>query len=198
MAMADTEPVSYCCACGQPIDPRDPDARVVERPFNAPGFQQQGHDIGWAAAGVIHPWCEPPRATGCAATSPAPRSNLAMPSGPRGHPIEGGKGWRSDSSSGFRRYRLRLMDEPKIVLTIPGDRVDLTRKGARWLVEHLPRGAVLRKELRSASEQDVQGAYIDIVEVGALERDAVKQAILGARGRAEIVPDDVSALERIL
>jgi hypothetical protein len=90
------------------------------------------------------------------------------------------------------------MADAKIVLTVPGGRADLSRKNAQWLGEHLPPAAVLRSQLKTASEQDIQGAHIDIIEISYAERDAVKQAILGARGRAECVPDDVSALERIL
>ena len=90
------------------------------------------------------------------------------------------------------------MADARIVLNVPGGRTDLSRKGAQWLSEHLPPDAVLRAQLRVAGEQDVQGAHIDIIEIGVLERDAVKQAILDARGRAENVPNDVSSLERIL
>ena len=86
----------------------------------------------------------------------------------------------------------------KIVLTVPDGRVVLSPEDAQWLSGHLPPAAVLRTHLRIASEQNVQGAYIDIIEIGVLEWDAVKQAILEARGRAETVPDAISALERIL
>jgi hypothetical protein len=86
----------------------------------------------------------------------------------------------------------------KIVLTVPAGRIDLSPKDARWLSEHLPRAAVLRTHLRTASERNVQGACTDIIEIGVLERDAVKQAILQARGRSETVPDVVSELERML
>jgi hypothetical protein len=86
----------------------------------------------------------------------------------------------------------------KIVLTVPDGHVGLSPEDAQWLSEHLPPAAVLRSHLRVASEQNLQGAHIDSIEIGVLERDAVKQAILEARGRSETVPDDVSALERIL
>ena len=86
----------------------------------------------------------------------------------------------------------------KIVLTVPDGRVVLSPEDAQWLSEHLPPDTMLRTHLRVASFQNVQGAYIDIIEIDVLERDAVKQAILAARGRAETVPDDLSALERIL
>ena len=92
----------------------------------------------------------------------------------------------------------RVMAKVKIVLTVPGGRADLSRTAAQWLGEHLPPAAMLRSQLKPANEQDIEGAYIDVIEISYAERDAVKQAILGARGRAETVPDDVSALERIL
>jgi hypothetical protein len=90
------------------------------------------------------------------------------------------------------------MADAKIVLTVPGGRADLSRKDSQWLSEHLPAAAMLRSQLQAASEQDIQGAHIDIIEISYAERDPVKQAILEARGRAEPVPDAISALERIL
>jgi hypothetical protein len=90
------------------------------------------------------------------------------------------------------------MADAKIVLTVPGGRVYLSRRAAQWLSEHLPAGVMLLSQLKAANDQDIEGAHIDIIEISYAERDTVKQAILGARGRAETVPDDVSALERIL
>ena len=90
------------------------------------------------------------------------------------------------------------MADAKIVLTVPGGRVYLSRRAAHWLSEHLPAGVTLRSQLKAANEQDIEGAHIDIIEISYAERDPVKQAILEARGRAEPVPDAISALERIL
>ena len=90
------------------------------------------------------------------------------------------------------------MADAKIVLTVPGGRADLSRKDSQWLSEHLPAAAMLRSQLQAASEQDIQGAHIDTIEISYAERDPVKQAILKARGRAETVPNAISTLERIL
>jgi hypothetical protein len=90
------------------------------------------------------------------------------------------------------------MADAKIVLAVPGGRADLSRKDAQWLGEHLPPAALLRNQLRTAGKQDIEGAHIDIIEISYAERDPVKQAILEARGRAQTVPDAISALERIL
>ena len=90
------------------------------------------------------------------------------------------------------------MADAKIVLTVPGGRADLSRTDAQWLSEHLPSDSVLLSQLQAASELDMQGAYVGVIEISLMERDAVKQAILEARGRAETVPDAISTLERIL
>ena len=63
------------------------------------------------------------------------------------------------------------MADAKIVLTVPGGRADLSRKDAQWLSEHLPPAALLRNQLRTAAEQDIEGAHIDIIEISYAERD---------------------------
>jgi len=59
--MAD-EPVTYCTACGGPIDRNDPDAKVVEKLVDmGAGFGgRRPDDLQWTAAGIIHADCQPP------------------------------------------------------------------------------------------------------------------------------------------